>query len=227
MLPVQVLVLAKQPVAGRVKTRLSPPLTPAGAAAVAAAAIEDTLAAVRGVPVARRVLVLDGTYPAEGFDVQPQSTGPMDVRLAAAFDDAAAASPHPVLLVGMDTPQLGAALLRRAVEALLDHPCVLGLAPDGGWWALGLQRPDGDLLRGVATSREDTGAQQHARLVGAGLVPHLLPELRDVDTVEDARAVQALAPDSRFATVLAGLLEAPGQVSAPAPVGEPPVTGPR
>ena len=209
MLPVQVLVLAKQPVPGRVKTRLSPPLTPDGAAAVATAAIEDTLAAVRAVPVARRVLVIDGTYPAEGFDLQPQSDGPMDLRLGAAFDDAAAASPLPALLVGMDTPQLGAGLLRRAVEALLAHPCVLGLAPDGGWWALGLQRPDGDLLRGVATSRGDTGAQQHARLVGAGLVPLLLPELRDVDTVEDARAVQALAPDSRFATVLAGLLDAP------------------
>lgn len=209
MLAVQILVLAKQPVAGRVKTRLSPPLTAAGAAAVATAAIEDTLATVRAVPVARRVLVLDGTYPADGFAVQRQCEGAMDLRLAAAFDDAAAASPLPALLIGMDTPQLSVALLREAAEALLTHPAVLGLAADGGWWALGLQRPDGALLRGIRTSRDDTGAEQHARLVAAGRHPYLLTELIDVDTVEDALAVRALAPDSRFATVLDALLAEP------------------
>ena len=209
MLPVQVLVLAKEPVVGRVKTRLTPPLTPEGAAAVATAAIEDTLATVRAVPVARRVLVLDGAYAAAGFEMQPQCDGPMDLRLGAAFDDAAAASPLPALLVGMDTPQLTPALLQQAAEALLAHASVLGLAPDGGWWALGLQRPDGDLLRGVATSRADTGARQHDRLVAAGLVPHLLPELRDVDTIEDALAAATLAPTSRFAAVLAERLGRP------------------
>ncbi len=206
MLPVQVLVLAKEPVAGRVKTRLSPPLTPEGAAVVATAAIEDTLATVRAVPVARRVLVLDGAYAAAGFEVQPQCYGPMDLRLGAAFDDAAAASPLPALLIGMDTPQLTPALLHQAVEALLAADSVLGLASDGGWWTLGLQHPDGDLLRGVATSRDDTGARQRDRLVAAGLTPRLLPELRDVDTIEDALAAAALAPDSRFAHALADWL---------------------
>lgn len=203
LLAVQVLVLAKEPVAGRVKTRLCPPLTPAGAAAVATAAIEDTLATVRAVPVARRVLVLDGTYAAAGFALQPQTSGPMDERLGDAFDDAAAASGLPVLLLGMDTPQLTPALLLRAVQALLQHGSVLGLAPDGGWWTLGLRVPDGDLLRGVLTSRDDTGARQLGRLRAAGRTPHLLPELRDVDTVDDALAAAALAPTSRFATALA------------------------
>ena len=84
---VQVLVLAKQPVAGRVKTRLCPPFTPQGAADVAAAALEDTLDVVRSVDVARRVLVLDGDYDAPGFVIQPQRGGPMPARLAGAFDD--------------------------------------------------------------------------------------------------------------------------------------------
>ena len=209
MLAVQVLVLAKEPVAGRVKTRLTPPLTPQGAAAVATAALEDTLATVRAVPVARRVLVIDGAYATTGFEVHPQCDGSMDLRLGAAFDDAAVASALPALLVGMDTPQLTPALLQQAVEALLAHASVLGLAPVGGWWALGLQRPDGNLLRGVATSRDDTGARQHDRLVAAGLAPHLLPELRDVDTIEDALAVAALAPGNRFAAVLAERLGRP------------------
>lgn len=196
---VQILVLAKQPVAGQVKTRLCPPLTPAGAARLAAAALEDTLDVVRRVRVARRVLVLSGTYDAPGFEVQPQRGGPMHERLAAAFDDAAG---MPALLIGMDTPQLTATLLSVAVDALLASPAVLGLASDGGWWALGLRRPDGAVLRDIPTSRSDTGALQLARLREQGLAVQALPELRDVDTIQDARAVAELAPDSRFAREL-------------------------
>lgn len=199
----QVLVLAKEPVAGRVKTRLCPPLTPHGAAELATAALEDTLATVRAVDVARRVLVLEGSYDAHGFDVQRQRGDGMPERLAAAFDDC---GDLPALLIGMDTPQLTPELLASALTALATAPAVLGLAPDGGWWALGLQRPDGALLAGVPTSRDDTGARQLQRLRTAGLDPVLLPELRDVDTASDAHAAAALAPDGRFAQVLAGLV---------------------
>lgn len=201
----QVLVLAKAPVPGRVKTRLCPPLTPEGAAQVAEAALLDTLDCVRAVDVARRVLVLDGDYAADGFVVQPQRGGPMHERLAAAFDDAAH-DDLPTLLIGMDTPQLRPALLTEALEALQADRSVLGLAPDGGWWTLGLQVPDGSLLHGVPTSRADTGALQLARLRGRGLEPRLLPELRDVDAVDDARAAAALAPHGRFARTLSALL---------------------
>lgn len=201
---VQVLVLAKEPVPGRVKTRLCPPLTPEQAAQLARAALEDTLDAVRAADVSRRVLVLDGTYAAAGFDVQPQRGGPMHERLAAAFADC---DPHlPALLIGMDTPQLTAVLLQQAVDALQQSPAVLGLAPDGGWWALGLRHPDGGLLAGIPTSRADTGALQLARLRAAGLDPHLLPELRDVDTSPDAHAVAALAPRGRFAAAVSMLM---------------------
>ena len=200
---VQVLVLAKEPVAGRVKTRLCPPLTPEGAARVAAAALEDTLASVRQLDVARRVLVLEGDYAAAGFVVQPQRGGPMSERLAAAFDDA---QRMPTLLIGMDTPQVTASLLGEVVEDLRVHPAVLGMAADGGWWALGLQDPDGALLRNIPTSQDDTGALQLARLVGHGLLVHPLPVLRDVDTIADARAVADLAAGSRFAAELSAQL---------------------
>lgn len=200
---VQVLVLAKEPVAGRVKTRLCPPLTPEGAARVAAAALEDTLAAVRQVDVARRVLVLDGAYNAAGFVVQPQRSGPMSERLAAAFDDA---ERMPTLLIGMDTPQLTATLLHEVVEALTVHPAVLGMAADGGWWALGMQEPQGTLLRDIPTSQDDTGALQLARLVEHGLSVHPLAVLRDVDTITDALAVADLAVGSRFAAELSAQL---------------------
>lgn len=205
MTPVTLLVLAKQPVPGRVKTRLCPPLTAWQAADVAAAALADTLDAVRATPVARRLLVVDGDLRAPGFQVLPQVAGPLDVRLAAAFDDAARHG-LPALLVGMDTPQAGPALLDAAARQLNRGHDVLGLAADGGWWALGLVRPDGALLRGVPTSRDDTGRLQLAALRAAGLRPALLPTLRDVDTAADAVAVAAAAPKTRFAATVNSLL---------------------
>jgi glycosyltransferase A (GT-A) superfamily protein (DUF2064 family) len=208
---VSLLVVAKAPVAGSVKTRLCPPLTPQQAAAVAAAAIEDTLDAVRTVDVAERVLVVEGDLRADGFTRVPQVAGPFDVRLAAAFDDAAGRG-RPALLIGMDTPQVTPELLELACAALLGGgtDAVLGLAEDGGWWALGLVHPDGALLRGVPTSLDDTGDRQAERLRGAGLRVHDLPVLRDVDTADDARAVAADAPSTRFAAALASALAVTG-----------------
>ncbi len=204
----QVLVLAKEPIAGRVKTRLTPAISAAQAALVARAALDDTLDAVRRSDVQHRVLVVDGWVEAPDLSVLHQVDGPLDVRLAAAFDDAYAAHRLPMLLIGMDTPQVTAALLDKAVAALLSPgtDAVLGLADDGGWWCLGLHRPRADLLLGIETSRDDTGARQRARLLTAGLRVHDLEVLRDVDTVEDLPVVAAQAPHTRFAAVVSEVL---------------------
>jgi glycosyltransferase A (GT-A) superfamily protein (DUF2064 family) len=189
------LVIAKQPEPGRVKTRLVPPCTHEQAAALAEAALTDTLHTVLQVPARRRVLVLDGKpgpWLPSGFDVVPQSGGPLDERLAAAF----AAVRGPALLIGMDTPQVTPGLLTvdwHAADAWL------GPAADGGFWALGLRVPDPALLRGVPMSTSSTGAVQRARLLTAGLRVADLPQLRDVDTAADAVAVARQAPGTRFA----------------------------
>nr|WP_240981794.1 MULTISPECIES: DUF2064 domain-containing protein [unclassified Streptomyces] len=191
------MVIAKQPLPGRVKTRLTPPFTPEEAASLAEAALTDTLATAARVPAARHVLVLDGEpgpWLPPGFQVVPQVAGGLDVRLAAAF----AACDGPALLVGMDTPQITPDILAPALcwDA---HDAWFGAAADGGFWALGLAVPDPALLLGVPMSRPDTGAVQHARLRAAGLRIGSLPVLRDVDTARDARSVAAEAPRTRFA----------------------------
>jgi hypothetical protein len=189
------LVIAKQPVPGRVKTRLVPPCTYEQAATLAEAALADTLHTVLAVPARRRVLVLDGRpgpWLPPGFDVVPQCGGPLDERLAAAF----AAVRGPALLIGMDTPQVTPDLLAADWEGA---DAVFGPADDGGFWALGLREPDPALLRGVPMSTPATGAVQRARLLAAGLRVADLPRLRDVDTAADAVAVARQAPRSRFA----------------------------
>ncbi len=189
------LVIAKEPVPGRVKTRLVPPCTPEQAASLAEAALADTLHAVLAAPARRRVLVLDGApgpWLPPGFDVMPQCGGGLDERLAAAF----AAVSGPALLIGMDTPQLTPGLLAVDWEGA---DAWFGPAADGGFWALGLRTPDAALVRGVPMSVADTGAVQRARLDAAGLRVAELPRLRDVDTAADAVAVARLAPRSQFA----------------------------
>jgi len=206
------LVIAKAPVAGRVKTRLSPPCTPVQAAALAQAALEDTLEAVAGAQLAdRRVLVLDGEpgpwLPA-GFEVVPQRGGGLADRLTSAFADVGA----PSLLVGMDTPQIGSALLDACLAVFAQGDAAFGPTMDGGYWAIGLRRADPAVFAGVPMSAPTTGVVQMARLRALGLRTASLPLLRDVDTMADAYAVATEVPDGRFAAAVAEL-----RLRAPAP----------
>ena len=200
-----IVVIAKSPRPGRVKTRLTPPCSPDEAARLAGAALGDTLmAAARARRATRRILVLDGPLGAwvpRGFDVLPQRGDGLADRLAAAFEDVAG----PAFLVGMDTPQVTPELLDAGLGALDDADAVFGAALDGGYWGVGLRRADPAVFRGVPMSEATTGLVQRVRLAALGLRTAILPPLRDVDTIADAHAVAAEAPAGRFAATLAGI----------------------
>ena len=209
-LAAQVIVIAKEPVPGRVKTRLTPPFTPVEAAALAEAALADTLAAVADATVTRRVLALEGApgrWLPPGFDVIGQRGGGLDERIAWALADTRASWSAPVVLIGMDTPQVTPELLASAAEPLVSGAAdaTFGMAEDGGFWLLGLREIDPALVLGVAMSRPDTGARQLRRLVEGGLRVLPLPALTDVDTADEAERVAAMLPDSRFAACLRAL----------------------
>ncbi len=203
---VALLVIAKDPLPGVAKTRLTPPCSPAQAAALAEAALWDTLEVVARTPADRRVLVLEGApdrWLREGFEVIPQRGGDFGQRLAAAFEDVCA----PALLVGMDTPQLTPRLLAQGMGALLRPgvDAVLGRAVDGGYWSVGLKHGATGVFDDVPMSSADTWRAQRGRMRALGLRVHEQPALRDVDTFADARAVARQAPWSRFATALAAI----------------------
>lgn len=201
------LVIAKAPVPGLSKTRLCPPCTPEQAAGLAEAALEDTLAAVSGTACERRTLVLDGSpggwLPDEGYEIVSQSTGGLGARLAAAFSH----SDGPALLIGMDTPQVCPNLLDNSLRQLQQPgtDAVLGLAEDGGYWAIGLREPNPDVFAGVPMSSSCTGAFQREQLDRLGLRVGELPALRDVDYMADARSVAAERPLGRFAQAVRSL----------------------
>ena len=202
-------VIAKAPVAGRVKTRLCPPCTPGQAAVIAEAALADTLDAIMAVVSGtwiRPVLLIDGEppvfTPAE-FEVVAQRGDGLDQRLRHGFCDLG-----PGIIVGMDTPHavsgLGVAFRRLALG--ID---ALGLAIDGGYWAIGLSRIDDHFLDAVfgdvpmSTSR--TGLCQLRRLHQLGRPVHMLASTRDLDTVEDLLAVAAAKRAGRLGEVLSAV----------------------
>ncbi|WES65354.1 DUF2064 domain-containing protein [Microbacter sp. GSS18] len=198
--PPTIVVVAKECRPGRVKTRLTPPLSPEQAATVAEAALEDTLTALGAMPAARRVLFWDGAprrnADVAGWEMIRQPDGTLDERLGFLFDHMAG----PTLLVGMDTPQIASPLLDGPLSVWPEEvDAWLGPAADGGFWALAMREPDGTVVRGVTMSRPDTGAAQLSRLLSAGLRVRFLAELTDVDDARAAARVADQAPHSRFA----------------------------
>ncbi|REJ03915.1 DUF2064 domain-containing protein [Microbacterium bovistercoris] len=200
------IVMAKECRPGRVKTRLHPPLSLEQAARVARACLDDTVARIRRVGD-RRVLCVQGVLPGiPGFEQVAQGDGGLDERIGAVLDQI----DGPVLLIGMDTPQLDPGLLARLADQWpADVDAWFGPAVDGGFWLLGLAghvRRRGDLVRGVPMSQDDTGAMMRARLVDAGLRVHDVIALEDVDDISSLTRVGRLVDQGgRVAAVVAEL----------------------
>jgi glycosyltransferase A (GT-A) superfamily protein (DUF2064 family) len=208
----RVLVVAKAPVAGLAKTRLAHDVGFERAAELAAASLLDTLracAAAAGVSGCHVAMTGDLAAAARadelsralaGWTVHEQHGPDFATRLANAH--LAMPVDRPVVQVGMDTPQLLADHLEAAAALTEDHDAVLGPAPDGGWWVLALRDPSRAApLAGVPMSTPTTYADTRRALEADGLGVGRAEVLRDVDTIEDAENVAALAPDSEFARV--------------------------
>ncbi len=201
-------VIAKECLPGKVKTRLSPPLSLEQAADLAQVSLSQTLRAVRKVPASRRLLVMDGTALAcdsAGFCVVAQSSGGLDERLGSIC----AATDGPLLIMGMDTPQFTADLLAPLVADWGSAEPVfhswLGRADDGGYWAIALHRPDGGVIRGVPMSTAHTGREQLAKLRAAGHRVGSLASLTDVDTFHAALVAAGQCPGTPFADAVQAL----------------------
>lgn len=219
MSPGVILVVAKAPVPGLAKTRLTPPAAPEQAAAIAAAGLLDTLEAAAGTGLPTVVAWTGDTTAAvranevrealAGTTVVVQRGSEFADRLVAAHSDTSRLFPgEPILQIGMDTPQVTPELLTASIERLGTGPCdvVLGPASDGGWWALGVTHAQhAEALRHVPMSTSDTGDRTLSALRARGLHPEALPELSDVDTMVDAEAVAATIPGSRFAAAVAAV----------------------
>lgn len=188
--PQRLMIFAKAPVPGRVKTRLG--LPPTLAAALHAAFVQDVVA--RHARPGRRVTVwrtLDLDHPLwqtladrHGIALAEQCDGPLGRRMASAF--AAEMGQGPVVILGTDSPTLPPRLVDAAFNALAEVPAVIGPASDGGYYLLGLR--DGippifgdDIEWGTATVFERT----LAALMASGVAFRVLDPWYDVDRPAD------------------------------------------
>ena len=186
----RIVIFAKAPVAGRVKTRLIPALGPEGAARLAremlAATVAEALAS--GLPVE----LCGDPDPAEWGDLRPggallhtgQGEGDLGGRLARAARRVLGAGEN-VLLVGADCPALSRDLLAAAAAALAAADAVMHPAEDGGYVLLGLRRFDSSLFEGIDWSSERVAEQTLARLSALGWSVDVRETLADVDEPSD------------------------------------------
>jgi rSAM/selenodomain-associated transferase 1 len=189
--------LAKQPLAGQVKTRLAAGSSPEWAAEVATAFLLDLLERLTLVN-ARRVLAFAPgeaasyfAYLAQGrFLLTPQGDGDLGRRMAAFFDTQLQATPRAVVLLGTDSPTLPLALIEQAFTELERADVVLGPATDGGYYLIGCAHRVPPIFDDIAWSRSRVLEQTVARLADSGARLAILPPWYDVDTIEDWRMLR-------------------------------------
>jgi len=191
------IIFAKEPRPGQVKTRLSPPLSPKEAAQLYHSFLLDILEEMARVPEVRLAMgfsppgaqvIFRGLAP-PGTDLFPQEGADLGERMARAFARGFAAGFRPVMLRGSDVPDLPAAVVSEAREVLAAGRAqvVLGPCPDGGYYLVGCSSPQPLLFQGPAWSSSTVLADTLRLARQQGLRVHLLPRWPDIDTYADLR----------------------------------------
>lgn len=196
----KIVIFAKYPIAGQVKTRLIPALGADKAAQLAARLLQHTLTQavdsgypveLCGSPAAEQPCWQSLKLPA-AVQRTSQCDGDLGVRMAQAAERVLATQRN-VILIGTDCPSLDTATLQHAAEKLeqqleqplAQHDAVIIPASDGGYVLLGLRRFDQSLFEGIAWSSATVCADTLQRLQDLGWSVSILPTLHDIDEPED------------------------------------------
>ena len=190
----QLVVFAKRPWPGEVKTRLCPPLTPAQGAVLAEAFLRDTLLLADGLPNWQRLLAYAPRGARETmaalatrWRLRLQRGEDLGERLEETVGQLFAAGVEQVIVLGSDSPHLPAVRLREAEAALDRADLVLGPTEDGGYYLVGLSRWRAGLFEGVRWSTDHALADTLARAKALGLSCELGEMGYDVDDLGGLR----------------------------------------
>jgi rSAM/selenodomain-associated transferase 1 len=194
------ILFAKAPVPGQVKTRLCPPLTPDEAAGLHGSFVLDALERSRAVRGLDRFLACapsaDHVFfkimeERQGVRLMSQEGGDLGARMTHALKAALALGYRHVVMAGTDLPTLSPAFYTQALDLLARHDVVLGPALDGGYYLVGLNQDLSELFAGIPWSTDQVLARTKTKADSLGLKTGLLPACRDVDTIEDLLALIA------------------------------------
>lgn len=212
--------IAKEPVAGRVKTRLAPAFGDLAAATLAAAMLADTITTVRQVAAEPWLCYAPAgagdrmARLAPGFRLLPQAGGDLGDRLAACMAALLATGASRALIVGADTPQVPADRYEAAFDLLDDADVVLGPAEDGGYYLVAATAPDPQLFVGVPMGTGDVLRVTLERAAGRARRVRLLATMRDLDRPADLRAALASGELAACPRTRSAILAALGREAA-------------
>ena len=189
------IVFGRYPRVGMTKTRLIPALGPAGAAALQKRLAEKTVATARQAAMrigARLVFCHDGGNAqqlCQWLGDRPirylvQAAGDLGRRMHLAMQRAFDVGARRVVLVGTDIPGLTTEMLEEAFSALHEKDLVFGPSIDGGYWLVGMTKPE-NIFAGIVWSRPDVLEKALALARKKGMTSHLLAPLNDLDTPDD------------------------------------------
>lgn len=187
-------VFARAPQLGKVKTRLTPPLTAPQALALHRAFIEDTLEHLARLerPGLQKQLLLSQALAEdeklqipEAFQVGFQVDGDLGVRLSRMFESSFERGATRVVVVGSDSPTLPAQVIADAFDELATGHVAVGPAEDGGYYLLGCDRFYPELFTGVSWGSQDVLQQTRDTLERLGIAHTLLVPWYDIDRGDD------------------------------------------
>lgn len=191
------ILFAKTPTPGTVKTRLQPALTPGQAVQVAELLIEQTVLRAKSWPGPVELAVWpDQSHPLfqrlsreHGLRCRPQVQGDLGEKMAAALT-AATARGRPAAILGCDVPHCPATVLKDACRRLRSGSAVLGPSSDGGYYLIGMGTGEPALFHGIPWGTDQVLQRTRERAAALDLSFYLLPVLTDLDTWAELRAAR-------------------------------------
>ncbi|WP_103665016.1 TIGR04282 family arsenosugar biosynthesis glycosyltransferase [Gracilimonas amylolytica] len=186
------LIFVKNPVKGRVKTRLAKAVGETKALHVYQELLKITKRVTSLLPVDKQVwysdaIVKDDLWDEERFTKYKQKGEDLGIRMSAAFQQAFEHSYKKVVIIGSDCPDLNATHLKKAFQALDTHDVVIGPAEDGGYYLLGMTHFIPTLFEGITWSEATVFDQTIHKLRSRAKTWHVLPVLNDIDDINDLK----------------------------------------
>jgi hypothetical protein len=190
------IIFVRLPVPGKVKSRLAESLGAQAAAALYRECAENLFRECSLIASGLQVFIFYcdrqdkaavERWAGQGFRFSPQRGRSLGRRLENALGEVFGSGAARAVVMASDVPDLSAGLINDAINSLDDYNIVVGSSCDGGYYLLGLRNLHRELFRGISWSTDRVLSQTLDAAGRLGMSVKMMPQLRDIDTVEDLR----------------------------------------
>lgn len=187
------IIFAKSPIPGKVKTRLTPHITPTEAAELYKAFIVDIIGNTHKLKCERVTIAYtpsnaEATFHSicgQSVDYLPQKGHDLGERMKSAFKHSFDKGSKRTVIIGTDSPTLPSSYIQKAFDALKEVPVTIGPTFDGGYYLIGLSEQNNSIFDGIDWSTSKVFGQTLARIQAMNKQLYVLPPWYDVDTPDN------------------------------------------